>query len=263
MCLIAFAWRCAPGYRLVVASNRDEFHERPTRTADFWRDAPHILGGRDMRDGGSWMAVSTSGRFAALTNHRNPAALRDAPRSRGHLVADYLRDDQAAAAYAALVAGQRRSYNGFNLLVGDADALWYVGDQGDAPTPVSAGIHALSNARLDTPWPKATGLSAALAAALTGIASEDRLVDNLLRELADTTEAGDDVLPNTGIDRERERQLSARRIVDARYGTRSSTVLLIREDGRTRLDELSYAPDGKSGQRVTRSWPLPSAFLAA
>ena len=263
MCLIAFAWRCAPGYRLVVASNRDEFHERPTRAADFWSDAPHILGGRDLRDGGSWMGLSASGRFAALTNHRNPAALRDAPRSRGHLVADYLRADQPAADYATLVAGQRRSYNGFNLLVGDLDALWYVGDQGDTPTPVAPGIHALSNARLDTPWPKATGLSAALDAELTGHSSEDRLVDGLLRELADTTQASDDALPDTGIDRERERQLSARRIVDMRYGTRSSTVLLLREDGRARLDELSYGSDGRPGQRVTRLWPRPAAFLAA
>lgn len=253
MCLIAFAWRAAPGYALVVAANRDEFHARPTAPAAFWDDVPALFAGRDLQDGGSWMGVARDGRFAALTNHRDPGAARVARRSRGHLVADFLRSHDPASGYAQAVAGQRGQYNGFNLLAGDARELWYVANDSAAARPVEPGFHALSNARLDTAWPKAIGLAGALESALGARRDEDALVADLFAALADPVPPPDALLPDTGVGLARERVLGARRIVDPVYGTRSSAVLLWRDDGSMRYDELGYDPAGHPAGRVSQA----------
>lgn len=244
MCLIAFALDTVPGYRLLVAANRDEFHSRPTAQAAHWRDAPRIFAGRDLREGGTWMGLAPGGRFAALTNHRNGAPAGRAPRSRGHLVAQYLRDGVDAQAYAAEVGRDRRHYNGFNLLVGCDEDFWIVADD-DAPRRVERGLHTLSNARLDTPWPKATGLAADMASAARAGRDEDHLFAALFAALADARPAADEVLPDTGIGMRRERELSPRMIVNPVYGTRSASVIAIREDGSTRFEETSFDAAGQ------------------
>jgi uncharacterized protein with NRDE domain len=141
MCLIAFAWRAIPGIRLLVAANRDEYHTRPTAHAAFWQDAPHILGGRDLQDGGTWMGVTRAGRFAALTNHRTQTGPQTAMRSRGHLVAEFLRGSDPAQSYCQSVAAEAGQYNGFNLLAGDGEALAYTGNHSPLPHAVAPGIH--------------------------------------------------------------------------------------------------------------------------
>jgi uncharacterized protein with NRDE domain len=262
MCLIALAWRAVPGYALIVAANRDEYHARPTAPAAFWHDVPDLYAGRDLQDGGTWMGVHRSGRFAALTNHRNPALVRGAPRSRGHLVAGFLDADLAPRDYAVRVGGERGQYNGFNLLTGDLHALWYAASHDEPPTAVDAGFHALSNARLDTPWPKATGLVHDLESAVRDRPGEEALVTRLLDALADREPPPDDRLPDTGIGIERERKLGSRRIVDPVYGTRSSAVLLLRGDGSMRYDEVSFDAGGQPTGRVTQAI-TPSAAAPA
>lgn len=253
MCLIAFAWRTIPGIRLLVAANRDEYHTRPTAHAAFWQDAPHILGGRDLQDGGTWMGVTRAGRFAALTNHRTQNGPQTAMRSRGHLVADFLRGTDPAHAYCRTVAADARQYNGFNLLAGDCEELAYTGNHAPLPQIVTPGIHTLSNARLNTPWPKAVGLAAEMTRISAATSTEDGLVTGLLDALADTAAPVDSKLPDTGIGLERERMLAPRMIIAPSYGTRSGCVLMVREDGSTRLDERSYDPDGRITREVSET----------
>lgn len=249
MCLIAFALDAVPGYRLLVAANRDEFHARPTAPAARWHDAPGVFAGRDLRDGGTWMGLAQGGRFAALTNHRNGAPTGPAPRSRGHLVAQFLRTDADTQGYARQVGRERHAYNGFNLLVAcDAD-FWFVADD-DAPQRVGRGLHTLSNARLNTPWPKATGLAADMAHAADTHRDEDQLFAALFSALADAQPAADSTLPDTGIGMTRERELSPRMIINPVYGTRSASVLAIRSDGSARFEETSFDSTGRVIGRV-------------
>lgn len=246
MCLIALAWQRHPDWPLIVAANRDEYHARPTAPAGYWTDAPHIFGGRDLQDGGTWLAVTRDARFAALTNYRDPARPARTSRSRGHLVSDYLRTEAALPTHVRLLASTRAQYNGFNLLFGDRHALWYMPDSGSDPAPVSAGVHALSNARLDTPWPKATGLAETLRKLVDrpGLAPAT-LVESMFDALADTRPAPDELLPATGVGAEKERLLSSRMIVAPVYGTRSSSVMLVPRSGAIRFAERSYDPEGR------------------
>ena len=250
MCLIALAWRVIPAYRLIVAANRDEFHARPTAAAAFWDDAPGVYGGRDLKDGGSWLGVGPGGRFAALTNHRNPAAVRGDVRSRGHLVGDYLRGTSTAQGYAQGVSAAADQYNGFNLLAADEASLLYVGNDGAPAESVDAGFHALSNARLNAPWPKATGLAADLAFIASQAQDEAAMVAALFEALADTDVPPDTALPDTGVGAERERQLAARMIIAPVYGTRSSCVVLVRADGAIGFAERSFDAQGREIGRV-------------
>ena len=252
MCLIALAWHAAPGYPLIVAANRDEYHARPTAPAGFWPPSDLVFGGRDLQDGGSWMAVHRDGRFAALTNFRDARPPRSGARSRGHLVAEYVQGRHAAGAYAGSVAAAGAQYNGFNLLAADTDSLWYAGNHGAPAEPVAPGFHALSNARLNTPWPKAVGLSAAMRSAVDATATEDELVRQLLSALSDTSVPTDAELPGTGVGIERERMLAARMIVAPVYGTRSGSVLLVRNDGSIRFIEQSFDASGRPTSQVNQ-----------
>ena len=238
MCLIAIAWQAHPRFPLVVAANRDEFFERPTAAAAWW-DGDRILAGRDLRAGGTWMGVTRDGRFAALTNFRDPGSMRvDAP-SRGALVSRFLESGDTAEHAAASTAVEAARYNGFNLLVGEIardtndSELWIVSSR-DTPAarPVEPGVHALSNAVLDTPWPKVDVSRAALGNALLAHEGDrDRLCESLFALLEDDRLAPDEALPSTGIDREIERALSAAFIRMPHYGTRSSTVWVVDRDG--------------------------------
>ncbi len=251
MCLIALALDADPAYRLVVAANRDEFYARPTAPAAWWEDAPQVLAGRDLREGGTWMGVTRDGRFAAITNYRDPgfAQLAGAP-SRGALVADFLRGSADAEAYARDVAARAAEYNGFNLLVGDDDGLFYLSNRAPGVRRLEPGVYGLSNALLDTPWPKVLRARAAVADALAR-AEGDEWDSSLWEMLADRVIAADDALPDTGVGAERERLLSPPFIRTDVYGTRASTVLTIARDGEVRFVERSAAP-GQEGWTESR-----------
>jgi uncharacterized protein with NRDE domain len=253
MCLIAFAWKVHPRYRLVVAANRDEHHSRPTAPAAFWEDAPHLFAGRDLKDRGTWMGVTQGGRFAALTNYRDPTEFKAGAPTRGQLVANFLREESAPIDYAEGLGAIQYMYNGFNLLIADEQSLWYIGNRSGAPREVAPGVHALSNALLDTPWPKVTGLHGALDAALRSSDEPPALIDTLFAALADRDVAPDTQLPETGVGLPRERELSPRMIVSPVYGTRSATVLLIDAQGNTLVAERSFAPSGEISGEVRQS----------
>jgi uncharacterized protein with NRDE domain len=253
MCLITLAWDAHPAYRLAVAANRDEFYARPALPAGWWADVPDVLAGRDLREGGTWMGVTRAGRFAAVTNFRDPgfAQLASAP-SRGALVADFLRGSAYAEAYAQDLARRAAAYNGFNLLVGDEGGLFYLSNRAEGVRRLEPGIYGLSNHLLDTPWPKVVRARRAMADALARAdGTAEAWESGLWEMLADRVIAADDDLPDTGVGAERERLLSAPFIRSDVYGTRASTVLTVARDGEVRLVERSVKP-GEEGWTEAR-----------
>jgi len=154
MCLILFAYQHHPKYPLIVAANRDEYYARPSAPAQYWSDHPHVLAGRDLKELGTWMGITAQGRFAALTNYRDPQRHSTDALSRGHLVADFLCNQQSSHEYLKKIAKQSKQYNGFNLLVGDQKSLWYYSNQQGDIQPIAPGVHGLCNHLLNTPWPK-------------------------------------------------------------------------------------------------------------
>jgi len=246
MCLIVLAWQADARYGLLLGANRDEFHLRPSAPAGWWRDAPQVLGGRDLKAGGAWLGVTRGGRYAAVTNYRDPRVQRPDARSRGELAAAYLTGSDPPAAYASSAHAIKSAYNPFNLLVGDATECWFVGYRESRPLRLEPGLHGLSNASLDTPWPKVERSRAMLDQALAATDPEQAL----LAGLADRGEAPDASLPDTGIGLELERHLSPPFIVGDQYGTRASTVLSIWKDGTMRFVEQLYGPGGTPGQRA-------------
>jgi uncharacterized protein with NRDE domain len=269
MCLIALALEQHPRYPLVIAANRDEFLHRPTAALDWWRptpDAQPVLGGRDLDAGGTWMGLTADGRIALLTNVRNPSRQRATAPSRGAIVSAWLSGRHPPADFWRHIAAA--GHNPFNLLAsgGHAGSWWWSDDRASAPSALGPGLYGLSNAALDTPWPKVTRLKQALAAAL---ASGAPLEDALFRALVDDTPVADAALPDTGIGLDRERWLAPAfiRTPDARYGTRCST-LLIAERSATGLSaqfiERQFDAQGRpAGQRRVRlaRWPLGDGAL--
>lgn len=227
MCLIVFAWKIVPGIPLIAAGNRDEFYNRPALAAHWWEDQPNIYAGRDLQGGGTWMGVTRTGRFASITNIRAPLDKRTDVPSRGELVADFLAGNASAGAFIESLANRAHNYNGFNLLLGDADELiWYSNGRIDDPRngkPLEPGVYGLSNASLDVPWPKVVNTKAQFASHLVQGAPDDAYFDML----SDTTRASDCRLPHTGIGIEWERLLSSVCIESPEYGTRVSTLVRI------------------------------------
>ena len=199
-----------------------------------------MLAGRDLQQGGTCLGVTRDGRFAALTNYRDPAANRPDARSRGELVRNYLCGALAAQEYLERVRADGGDYNGFNLLAGDAGGLWYYANRMDTVAAVAPGVHGLSNHLLDTPWPKVAKAKAGLAACLAG--RDEDLAAGVFALLADEAPAPDAALPDTGVGLAWERTLSPVFIASADYGTRSSTVVLLGGGG-TRFAERSW-PEG-------------------
>lgn len=243
MCLILVAWRAHPEYRLVVAANRDELYKRPTASAAFWSDQPQVLAGRDLEAGGTWMGITRQGRFAALTNFRDPTRQRPQAPSRGRLVADFLTGDQSIEAY--LDGLDASAYNGFNLLLGDGKRLVAFSNVSNERHELKPGIYGLSNALLDTPWPKVGAGKTALEAALNALPDDHRLWA-LLRD--DRTHP-DDALPATGVPLEWERLLSAAFVLSPDYGTRSSTIVTASGGDMITVDEQTWLADGRAGER--------------
>ena len=242
MCLILFAYKVHPSFRLIVAANRDEFYERPSMPAGFWDDAPQVLAGRDLKEGGTWLGIAREGKFASVTNYRDPAALRTSAPSRGKLVGNYLTGAKSAAAYLEKIAKPAQEYNGFNLIVGDNSDLIVYSNRGEKQE-LTAGIYGLSNRFLNTPWSKVVRGKKFLAGAMKKKKGAD-LEAELFRILADRRTAPDDKLPSTGIGSDWEKVLSSIFIESPGYGTRSSTILLIGRNRRVKFVEKVF--DGRS-----------------
>ncbi|MEH6649681.1 MAG: NRDE family protein [Motiliproteus sp.] len=257
MCLIVFAYKTVPDHRLVLAANRDEFFHRPTRRLDYWPEAPTLLAGQDLELGGTWLGLTRSGRFAAVTNvrqgftHTTPPHGRELT-SRGQLPLDFLLSQQAPLGYLQqlLQAEQQRQqfFAGYNLLVDDGERFCYSSNRNQQqPRELTPGVYALSNAALDTPWPKV----ADSAAALQRLIEHDHCsIEQLLQLMQDRSQPEPQRLPDTGVGMEWEQRLGSRFIDSADYGTRSTLVLMSRYDGNTQLCEQSYTPQ----------WQAPKSF---
>lgn len=237
MCFIVFAFDQHPRYQLIFAANRDEFFNRPTAEAHFWPDEEAILAGIDLKGGGTWMGVTQSGRFGALTNVRDPEKDKPAAPTRGALVANYLRGDDEPRDYAERAAATGARYNGFNLLVGDYDSIYFVSNRDGPVRPILPGVYGLSNDDLNVEWPKVRRGKALFEEILQSETIDPEALFALLR---DHTIAAEEELPDTGIDREWERMLSPIFINTPMYGTRSSTVLLMDREGEAFFAERTY-----------------------
>jgi uncharacterized protein with NRDE domain len=252
MCVIVLAWRVHADYPLVVAANRDEFHERPAAAAQFWDDRPEILGGRDLECMGTWLGMTRAGKFAAVTNVREGTDTRTGERSRGLLASEFLGNSAGAAQHAAQKAAEGDLYRGFNLLAADADELWWVSNRGNGPRRLGPGLYGVSNHLLDTPWPKVVRAKARLAEVLEVAPA----LDSIFELLADDAHAPDPELPDTGVGLERERMLSPTKIVSGTYGTRCSTALTVAANGAVRFAERAFDREGRDLDTVRYEFRL-------
>lgn len=237
MCLIFFSLNNHPKYKLVIAANRDEFYNRKTAAASYWEDHPTILGGRDSEAQGSWMAMTTEGKIAMVTNYRDPQNINPHAPSRGQLILDYLAGSKNGLDYLNEIEPNAKLYNGFNLVVGSVDQLWYLSNYKMGIDSLTKGFFGLSNHLLQTTWPKVE----AGKKILNPLLKQDEIkAEQLLDAMYNEVRASDEKLPQTGLSIERERALSSMFIKTDNYGTRCSTALLVDRDNHVEFVERVY-----------------------
>lgn len=247
MCLIIFAHRADPAYPLVLAANRDEFFGRATADAQFWQpDRPQILAGRDLEAGGTWLGITRSGRFAAVTNIRDPSQPERKSRSRGDLTLNFLNSQESAGNYADNLREHFNEFAGFNLLVSDGETLCYVNNFENLVEELKPGVYGLSNGLLNSPWPKVERGRECLMQLIQ--ADSPIPTDSLIEMMGDRQRAEDSDLPDTGIPLPLERQLSSTFISSEsrEYGTRCSTALLMQAGGLVQFSEQNYDKEGQA-----------------
>jgi uncharacterized protein with NRDE domain len=254
MCLILFAHHVRPELPLILAANRDEFYNRPTAPAAFWEEAPDLLAGRDLLRGGTWLGVNRGGRFAVVSNFRDPDEAEAGKRSRGLLVSDFLQGDAPPGPYLRKVAREGNAYRSFNFIAGTPQEVWYYSNREDRVRALEPGLYGLSNHLLDTPWPKVLRVKKALSGLLEN-AGLPRPQD-LFPIMTDTRRPPDAALPDTGVGLERERLLSPPFIVSPEYGTRSTTVLLFGADGKATFIERSFDRSREHWREVRHRFSL-------
>jgi uncharacterized protein with NRDE domain len=242
MCLILIAFISHPRYKLIMAGNRDEYYERPTAQAGFWNESPRLLGGRDLRSGGTWMGITRNGRIAVLTNYRDPSATKNHAPSRGKLVSDFLLGNDHPVAYLEQLNQRKQEYNGFNLIIGQHNDLYWYSNRGSEIRRLVPGIYGLSNALLDTPWPKVLRGKEAFKRLLS--AREGPNPEGLFHILDDRSIPDDEDLPDTGVGPEWERILSPIFVKSPTYGTRVSTLLFVTLDNQINFMEKTFDPEG-------------------
>ncbi len=247
MCLILLSYDQHPDYKLIFAANRDEFYDRPTRPLAFWEDRPEIIAGRDMKGNGTWFGVDRTGRFAAVTNYRDPAQYLPHAPTRGALVSDFITASETARTYMQKIASVGQHYNGFNLLIGDRSGVWYYSNRGNDIQKLKPGLFGISNHLIETPWPNVKKGKAELQDLLS--AQKDINYEDLLKILADQSVPPDETLPDTGVGIEWERILSPLFITSKVYGTRSSSVLLVKRNGRVIFVERTFIPEANGAMK--------------
>ena len=241
MCLVVFAWQAHPQYRLILAGNRDESHQRPTQDAHWWPDNESILAGRDLQAGGTWLAMSKSGRFATVTNFHERQGRKAMVESRGTLVTDFVGGSQSFGEFESSIS--MRDYAGFSLLVSDGESMLYLSNRDELEANVAPGIYGLSNASLDTPWSKVVRAKACLESLIEDDAVNDT---ELLRLLADRTPATAGDVATDDLPFEIARALTAPFIMAPDYGTRSSTTVLWGNDNVVEFSERRFDPAGRA-----------------
>jgi uncharacterized protein with NRDE domain len=254
MCILFIAVNQHPRYPLVIAANRDEFHQRPTQPAHFWESDKNILAGKDLTAGGTWMGINTAGNIAALTNIRAPGKERQNAITRGELVANFINKHNSQSNYLQQLKDSHLQYNGYNLLFGNLDQLQVYNSFEDTAYELEDGVYGLSNASLNSPWPKLDIGRSALANYCTNadILSHEHLFELLGNNLP----ANDDELPDTGIPVEWEKKLSSIFIISPEYGTRSSTVLLVDNNHQAYWEERSFSNTGELTNTVVHKFKI-------
>lgn len=243
MCIVFAAYQCHPNYKLIIAANRDEFYKRPTKDAHFWDDEPNLLAGRDLEQMGTWMGISKKGRFAALTNFRNPKDMDPNRKSRGHIVRNFLASEDSPKNFLNELQKERKQYQGFNILLGDTQSFYYYSNVENKIKQLQPGIYGLSNHLLDTPWPKVEKGKKQLETLISTRRSiED---EDLFRLLSDAEPAPKDQLPATGVASDLEEKLSSIFIKTPEYGTRCSTILTISHHDEVNFIERTFPSNKK------------------
>ncbi|MCX7981925.1 MAG: NRDE family protein [Syntrophales bacterium] len=253
MCLALLAYHVHPRYPFVFAANRDEFFDRPTQSADIWEDHPMVVGGRDLKEGGSWLGMAKNGRFAAITNIRDPVNHRSDAPSRGKLVLDFLTTEEKTEDFLARLEVEGHRYNGFNLIFGTFNELLYFSNRLGS-MPIEEGLHGLSNAFLDTPWPKVERGKELMKKILEKDPAEWKR--KLFHLLADRKVPPDEKLPRTGVGVEWERLLAPIFITSPIYGTRSSTVIIVDREEGVSFEEWTYDGQMSPWMKVAIKIPL-------
>lgn len=260
MCLLVAAYDAHPDYHLVLVGHRDEFHARPTAPLGWWADVPGILAGRDLEAGGTWLGVSRLGWVSVVTNIRLPDSAKPGAPSRGLLIPQFLRSDASSADFVSRLSAGAAAYSGFNLLAYDGSQLAHCANlPATAATSLPPGVYGLSNAALDTPWPKLSRVRARVESVLC---AGRALPEALFAALQDRQSAPDEDLPDTGIGPDLERLLSAPFIVSPDYGTRCTTLVLVGRDGGVRVEERRYSPAGETTGRTTVAFHTARAGAA-
>lgn len=237
MCLIVFGYKAHSSYDLIFAANRDENHSRPTRAAKYWDNYTHLLAGKDLKAGGTWLGINKLGAMAAITNYRDPAIQKENSPSRGHLVLDFLKNSGSPENYLKNVDRKANAYNGFSLVLGNMRKLMFYSNQQQTKKVIEPGIHGLSNHLLDTPWPKVERAKEGLRQVME---EPEISEDALFSLLADEEKPSEEQLPDTGIPHHLEKKVSPIFIKSEDYGTRSSTVLLIHKNGEVTFTEKRF-----------------------
>ena len=238
MCLLFFSYKSAPGYKLVLAANRDEFQQRPTEPLNYIDQNRHILAGLDLQGGGTWLGINKEGKIAALTNYREgKKQLGNAP-SRGEILCSYLDSKLSAEDFLCQLGEKAPQYNGFNLLLGEGDDLFYFTNKKKNYALLEPGFYGLSNHFLDTAWPKVVRGKELLHAVMV---DTDRVEpEKIFAQLRDNRHPPDGLLPDTGIGFDWERLLGTIFIESPGYGTRSSAVVTVGDNGEITFTETTY-----------------------
>jgi len=253
MCILLLSYETHPHYRLVLAANRDEYYDRPTKPLAFWNEKPYILAGRDLKNQGTWLGLTRTGRIAAITNFREDELRNINAPSRGLLVSNFSAGKESPKSYLEHIKTIGHRYNGFNLIVGDGSGLFYYSNRGNNIKKITPGLYGISNHLLNTPWPKVEEGKAAFEAL---VSSHSKInPEDVFTLLEDKTYPPDDQLPNTGVDLDWERTLSPIFVTSDLYGTRSSSIILMERSGKITFLERTFVSDASgSTEHETRKF---------
>ncbi|MCZ6667503.1 MAG: NRDE family protein [Gammaproteobacteria bacterium] len=249
MCLILFALQQHQDYPLIVIANRDEYYARPTRSAHWWEDSAGIFAGRDLQAQGTWLGVNRNGRFAAVTNVREPESMAPGKLSRGNLPREFLAGDEPPESFLTRIKPDADAYAGFNLLIGDSNGLYFYSNRQTEVTPVPAGIYGISNGLFDEAWPKLTSGKQVLVSVLASAPTDSAL----MQILTDDSTAQEHLLPKTGVTIDIERMLSSRFIRSIDYGTRACSIVKFDNRNQIRFIEQNYTDSETDGELISEN----------
>lgn len=249
MCLIVFAYKVHPETPFLLAGNRDEFYQRPAKPAHKWKTEPEIIAGKDLAAGGTWMGISESGRFAALTNYRAIHEIKENAPSRGDIVKDFLLSDKPIEHCLAQILNHSGNYNGFNLIAGTLSDMYFLTNKKDSIQKLEPGFYSISNAFLDTPWPKTEKAQRHFQSILEKKGVDEEAIYELL---IDQEQFPIEQLPKTGLTEKMEKAVSPIFIRTENYGTRCSTIVSMDSHSNISFAERTYTPGTTKVEYETR-----------